>query len=369
MGRLLYLDNLRSFALLLGIVFHAAIVYAPKISYAIQNLNRAEPFGYFSFWVHSFRMPLFFIISGYFSVLVWEKKGKESYIEGRIKRILIPMIIGLIFFAPIQYYLVAKLKYTNVLVVPFVSDFFTIKNFSHSHIWFLVDLFLFSLIFIVIPKSIFKFIAKNLPDNTFLQSFIFILIPFIFTTLAHSFFPRGDDYIGVDKLTFMYQCGFFFVGILAYFKRSILISEIIKSKLEGSILLILGILIFILFYQLEISDPLWMPYYYGNQIIRLTHVFLWSMSPLVWTYFFVFLFQKIANVTNPFTVYLVDSSLPIYLLHHPISLGIAYFIRNIDISPYYKFGIHVSLVLVLSFLIYDTFIKNTIILRTLFGLK
>lgn len=74
MGRLVYLDNLRSFALLLGIIFHAAIVYASDIKYAIQDEDRSDVLSYFCYWIHSYRMPMFYMISGFFSAMVWEKK-------------------------------------------------------------------------------------------------------------------------------------------------------------------------------------------------------------------------------------------------------------------------------------------------------
>ena len=76
--RLYYLDNLRSFALILGVIFHAGIVYAESIQYAIQDLQRNVFFTYLSYFVHGFRMPLFFMISGFFSGLVLENKGQGA---------------------------------------------------------------------------------------------------------------------------------------------------------------------------------------------------------------------------------------------------------------------------------------------------
>lgn len=80
MGRLVYLDNLRSFALLLGIVFHAAIVYATDIKYAIQDEDRSEVLSYFCYWIHSYRMPMFYMISGFF--LQWFGKKREKFLFG-----------------------------------------------------------------------------------------------------------------------------------------------------------------------------------------------------------------------------------------------------------------------------------------------
>jgi glucan biosynthesis protein C len=369
MARLLYLDNLRSFALFLGIVFHAAIVYAPKIGYAIQDETRADAFAYFCYFIHSFRMPLFFLISGYFSALVWEKKGMASYLEGRFSRIFIPMCLGLFFLAPIQYFLFEKIKMPYLTYGSFYPNFFSSQYFGHSHIWFLVDLLLFSLWFILFPKFLLKRIGDLFPANTYLVVISFCIFSFSITLLAHAFFPRGDQLYGIDKLTLCYQFGFFVLGTISFYRKSIFEPKSVNSSLVVWNWFLFGLVIFLLFYQSEISDPLWMPYFYSGIEKRGFHLFLWCLSPLVWSQFLVLFFQRYANVSNSFTVYLVDSSLPIYLLHHPISLLTAFHFRTLDLNVYMKFSLHTLIVFSLSFLLYDTLIKNTIILRKLFGLK
>ncbi|TGN20602.1 acyltransferase family protein [Leptospira idonii] len=370
MGRLFYLDNLRSFALLLGIVFHSAIVYAPKIGYAIQNPERMEPFGFFCYWIHSFRMPLFFLISGFFSSMVWEKKGWMHFLEGRFKRILIPLIFGLLVFAPIQYYLMKLIKLPELGFFQFYPEFFTEEEFAQSHIWFLVDLFLFSLIFSFIPKKVFSFFFEK-GDGRFDWRWIFPFFLFCFslTIAAHSFYPRGDDFFGINKLTFFYQLGFYFCGVFAYYSGNIFSLAEKIDLISIFHWLLLGLIVFVLFYHLDTTDPLWMPYQYGNYLQRMAHLALWCLSPLIWCRFFVMVFQKWGNETGETSKYLIESSLPIYLLHHPISLFIAFHFKNWEVGAGYKFLIHTFLVFFFSFLIYDLIVRNSEILKRLFGLK
>jgi glucan biosynthesis protein C len=368
-ARLLYLDNLRSFALLLGIIFHAAIVYASKIGYAIQNTQRLDSLSYFCFWIHSFRMPLFFLISGYFSALVWEKKGKNMYIEGRIFRIFIPMALGLLLLSPIQYFLMSLIKSPDLKMIVFLERFFTPQSFAHSHIWFLVDLLIFSILFILTPKQFLKNIATYIDRSLIPIGIVFVTFVWSLTLFSHAFFPRGDSFYGIDKLTFFYQLGFFISGLFIYYLNILSHFRDHITTIDLLTWLCLGIFVFLIFYQLETSDPLWMPYFYGRILIRGLHLFVWCISPFVWAIFFHLLFKKYFNFTNVFTVYLIDSSLPIYLLHHPISLITAFYFRGLDIPVMTKFGLHTIIVISLSFFLYDTFIKNTIILRKLFGLK
>ena len=68
--RLFYLDNLKTFALLLGVLFHTSIVYAPNIGYAIKSGDLHYFFSILVHLIHLFRMPLFFFLSGFF-FLIW----------------------------------------------------------------------------------------------------------------------------------------------------------------------------------------------------------------------------------------------------------------------------------------------------------
>ncbi|MCW7471596.1 acyltransferase family protein [Leptospira kanakyensis] len=369
MGRLVYLDNLRSFALLLGIVFHAAIVYAAEIKYAIQDTNRSDILSYFCYWIHSYRMPMFYMISGFFSALVLEKKGTKFYLEARFKRVLIPTIFGLIFLAPIQYYLTERLKTNTLELLPFLDYFFTKDHFQHSHIWFLVDLFCFSILYTLIPKSFFtlKFwakIPKGLPRYLLLLAFCFLFVFF-----SHSQISKGESYYGIFKLTFIFQFSFFLIGVFSYHWKTILIQKDNNSKIKTLAIFVWAIVVYLLFKDMEIDDPLWIYFQYVNVWVRGFHIFLWVLSPFLWTSFLVFIFQILGNREGKLGSYLIEASLPIYLVHHPISLMYAFWIRDIEWGIWVKFSLHIMVVLGGSFFLYEFLIRKIKPLRILFGLK
>ncbi|MDB4749990.1 acyltransferase family protein, partial [Rubripirellula sp.] len=59
------LDALRAIAMLLGIVLHSAFSFAP-IPWIVRDSQQSEFFYYLVSFIHGFRMPLFFLISGFF---------------------------------------------------------------------------------------------------------------------------------------------------------------------------------------------------------------------------------------------------------------------------------------------------------------
>ena len=93
------LDSLRAVAMLLGIALHAALSFS-KVPWVVQDSQKDELFGLFFVAVHGFRMPLFFLVSGFFTAMLWRKRGLNALIKHRAKRILLPCLLGLITIIP-----------------------------------------------------------------------------------------------------------------------------------------------------------------------------------------------------------------------------------------------------------------------------
>jgi peptidoglycan/LPS O-acetylase OafA/YrhL len=94
-ARIHYLDNLRALAMLLGVYLHAALAYAePARSLWLATDTRSSVTVDASIWfIHLFRMGLFFLLSGYFARLVVERKGIKQFLIGRALRVGLPMVI------------------------------------------------------------------------------------------------------------------------------------------------------------------------------------------------------------------------------------------------------------------------------------
>jgi len=99
------LDALRAFAMLLGIALHAAIPYAPGFPWAIQDSQTSEVFTVLFMIIHGFRMPLFFLISGYFTMMMWRQRGLGALVRQRALRILLPCLLGLVTILPLSHWL------------------------------------------------------------------------------------------------------------------------------------------------------------------------------------------------------------------------------------------------------------------------
>ncbi len=95
------LDAVRSFAMLLGIALHAALAYTGP-GWVVSDGPSSGLLGFLVASVHGFRMPLFFLLSGFFSAMLWSKRGASGLITQRTKRILIPLVLGGSIIIPLQ---------------------------------------------------------------------------------------------------------------------------------------------------------------------------------------------------------------------------------------------------------------------------
>lgn len=107
-GRLHGLDLLRAVAMLLGIVYHAAVIYFIEAGW-FESLDflgvpaQPQPEGSYATWVvlsfsHLWRMPLFFILAGFFAAMIVERKGVAHFAKDRALRITVTLFVFMAIF-------------------------------------------------------------------------------------------------------------------------------------------------------------------------------------------------------------------------------------------------------------------------------
>jgi hypothetical protein len=107
-------DYLRAFAVVLVLCHHAVIAYTISAFINFENpIATASPvvneqrwpiFDLIVMYNETFFMPLLFFVSGMF---VWQslaRKGARKYLGGRLTRLGLPFVIGVVFLIPLAYY-------------------------------------------------------------------------------------------------------------------------------------------------------------------------------------------------------------------------------------------------------------------------
>ena len=93
------LDALRAIAMLLGIVLHAALSFS-SIPWTVKDSQQSGFYDVLFGSIHGFRMPLFFMLSGFFTAMLWRRRGLGGLIMQRLKRIAFPLFLGCLTIVP-----------------------------------------------------------------------------------------------------------------------------------------------------------------------------------------------------------------------------------------------------------------------------
>ena len=122
------LDAYRGVLMLLGIVIHGAI---PFLDHDVESLSGDVVS--FSFWlVHLFRMPAFFMLSGFFAALLWQRYGGAGMLMNRFERIVLPFITFFFVLPAVVMYPVLLIeRWDHYSDSPFIAAFdATIKHLT-----------------------------------------------------------------------------------------------------------------------------------------------------------------------------------------------------------------------------------------------
>ncbi len=96
------LDALRAFAMLLGIVLHSALSFMDW-PWVVQDRFREPALSLLVSAIHGFRMPLFFLLSGFFTAMLWRRRRTAGLLRHRAKRIALPLVLGCMTIVPAMW--------------------------------------------------------------------------------------------------------------------------------------------------------------------------------------------------------------------------------------------------------------------------
>ncbi len=122
--RINFLDNLRTFLILLVVILHSGLVYESVLqnSWIVSDPVKNESIGLIRMYLDLFVMFSIFFISGYFVPISVKRKSSREFIKAKFKRIYLPWIIAVFTLIPaykfIFLYIAIKIFYPTVNFFP-----------------------------------------------------------------------------------------------------------------------------------------------------------------------------------------------------------------------------------------------------------
>lgn len=344
-----YLDNIRIIIILMLFPYHAFMIwnnYGTKFYIWGGNNNILSSL---IVLVSSWFMPILFVIAGMSTRYSLNKRSTKEYIKERIEKVLIPFICGLVMLVPFQTLYARKFffSYSGSIIDNFKYFFthFSDLNgydgmFTFGHLWFLLYLFIISLVSLLIIKKLsFDKIEKKV-DKINIVLIILMFIPlFIFYNIGNF----GGQSIG--KYILLYLLGY-------YLFTDSLIEKLINYKtIILPLFLVSEIILVVLYYN----------YGFYNDLFVNFVGWIGICSCMI-------LGKLFLNKETKLTSYFKKASFPVYILHQTILVIIGYYTLLNFNNIYIQLSIIIFGSFILTITLYEI-ISRIPILKKIVGIK
>lgn len=133
--------------MLLGVALHSAAAYStfPDIWW-LKDPRTSRGLDLFLLWIHSFRLPLFFVMSGFFAALLAERRGVRGFLRNRAARLLLPFLPGMAAMYPflklagVYCWFAARDAAPWQRMAAWLAEGRLWRSLEPMHLWFLIVL-------------------------------------------------------------------------------------------------------------------------------------------------------------------------------------------------------------------------------------
>ena len=213
--RLHSLDFLRAFALLMGVLLHVLMLFLEPFDGSEPRLGASIIF----IWIHTWRMPLFMLLAGFFTALSLSKRNTGNYAFNRLIRLGVPLLLLWSVIPAIDEEASRLFKAPELISWLFYDVPFT---FRLDHLWFLYYLLIFYSILLLIKTAVPFIYSFILGFELSLSRVLMVWLP-ILILLSPLNKPTGGI-LGNDPVIFgeinlgsmLFMASFFMIGMQAY---------------------------------------------------------------------------------------------------------------------------------------------------------
>lgn len=137
--RLHYLDQLRAFLMFLGIPYHTALAFSVHQPWIVDAAADSPLLSWLAQLSHTFRMPVFFVIAGYFAVMMLRRRGPLPWWRDRLWRLGLPLLTVGLLLNPLQM-LAGSMTDPADTMTEWRARLAMPGEHWVAHLWFLIDL-------------------------------------------------------------------------------------------------------------------------------------------------------------------------------------------------------------------------------------
>ena len=377
------LDALRGSMMMLGIILHGATFYlaAPPPAFPIPaDRNNSYVFDLVFHFIHSFRMPTFFVLAGFFTSLLVEKRGLWGTYKNRAARVLAPLLAGLVTVLPLASLFaidfMVSVRFGTHNLIPDRSQVRTLGEEmlkagipadqpSLGHLWFLYYLCFF---YLLIPACQFL-VKRSLPVEQGVRRLLVSPVALALFGLyaAATLWPfrggqvhEGFVFLKPHLPSLVYYGSFFVFGYVFHYYRDVLQAFV---RYAGRCAALALILFPLSLYASHLENSASAPAFGIHLAAVIVHGFCtWALI-----YAFVGGVLRFFDYESPWTLYASQSSYWVFLVHLPLVCFAAWWLVPYDIPAMLKFLAAVSFTTVVCFVTYHYWVQRTWVSQFLNG--
>jgi surface polysaccharide O-acyltransferase-like enzyme len=376
-------DALRGGAMFLVVAVHSAVAYIthdmPSVLWCVRDAPSSSVFDGFCLWAMGISNPLYFAISGFLSVALYDSRGFRGFLAHRTRRLLLPFLVGVVTVLPVCLYVwmygwfcSGRCTWREILRLRFHDPVIERQRFGAGHLWFLEYL-----IVLVAAYALIRWWMDRRPDrperlgrlmNLVLNSPWRVLLLAVPTTAilwssrrmngVDAMLDRQISFL-IDPTKFLHYGSFFVVGTFLYVYRNAL------PRIARAAAPYLALSVPVFFARLWYIQRDWKAPLAGWEELAMAA----SGGLFAWLIVFglIGLALRLYRTPRQSIRYLADSSYWIYLIHMPILGLIQVDLFRVPGSAFWKFPLVLTATLAIGFASYQTCVRHTRIGRVLHG--
>ena len=371
--RLDALDNLRALMMWLGIVLHVAVNHITPGSPLPWRDPKTSPVAdLLLLFIHSFRMPVFFVLAGFFAALLDERRGAVGMLKNRSLRLALPFAV----FWPPLFVLTAMLSmvYIHLTVrgVPGFDRALTPARqpggspFNTMHLWFLYQLFWLSVLAWA-GLRLRRFMPPRLCDAARRAFALLAQRRWGFLVLASplalvgSFYPSGivaGSGSFLPPLAECVQSGLFFVfGWHLHGPREQHLLTLLAARCKSHALAGLGFFIATAVLLGAVRGGTALPLPWPHPAFWIA--FAYNATSWLWSLALIGGFVRYVPHRNAVLSYLSQSSYWVYLVHMLGTIGFGILLFNAPFEALAKMGLNIAATSLVALASYELLVRYT----------
>ncbi|QOV33579.1 acyltransferase family protein [Streptomyces ferrugineus] len=368
------LDTLRVLVVLGLVFFHSALVFSPDDDFYVKNAETTGAVTVLAGFGVVWAMPMLFLVAGLGSRHSIRRRGAARFTRERLLRLGVPLVVATVVLCPLPQWLrlrAADPGYDEsygrfwlrfLTVHPDLADFpFVLdgEHFETGHLWFVVLLLTFSLLLAPVAAPLAAWSQRA--GQAVQRRPSLLLAPLVPLAAINAFLGMEEGFAGWNRWAY-----------LVFFAFGYALADDVRVRAALRRLAVpVGVAGLVLFAGtapgfLALDDP----FTDGSAPALVTRA-VFGAAGWCWVVAILGLLDRPREVRAPSRamVYLGIAALPVYVLHQPVVVALAYGVAGWPAPIAVEYAVIVAGSLIVILALYEGVVRRTRWTRFLFGMR